>query len=1286
MTDYLPPTLLEACIIVGASADKLHEVFSSCTGHITENSTVSNKYRADLCLPTQAVNPGGTPRQLEPEVLHVLAPPFGNRPQSESESRQRLKKKRSILRRKRDSPAAAASPPGQGSAVEEKGAGEDVSVPSSINLMAIPQLCFPDGLQVTNEQRDEQFHFLVFTDVFGNKAHGVVMQCSRPILEGTYFSHNGAGSKLPKLFSAYSFCIISKFPYFTALKDCLSCLSVQLRTCCLSDMEERVREFATRLSLVPVPPPGQLQLMFSLPPLTIVLPPQEDADHPVIDLALHLPFLCFRPQQLLQLISCLLQEQRLVLLSANWAKLTLVAESLMVLLQPFTWQQPYVPVLSRGMLDFLMAPTAFLMGCHVSHFEEVVSETDGLILVNIDKGTVYASSWDPVDLPDVPSDAADCFTERCQSLQVHLDLDECHQMSSCDIDEQRTWRRTWQHNLNLQIQRVALELMVNLFRDVSSHLNYEHRVFNSQEFLKTREPAELPFYKTVLETHTFHSFLRDRLNRKMDSYARLELISCCEMWNIKPEVPYRPTMQEIQTRRKSSTTGRTPGTMMSEPALNAPPEPVKTFKLPDFPESLSFHSIQGFYGQLIQQLDKAISSVQNEDDALLARFSAFLVFPLPLRKHFCFDGHLFFCRFYYLRGFISALYSRRLDALSDFQNLYKTDALVFPAQLVSWLVDTLPQDERRRAEQRPELQSLILRVKTENEKPPVQQDNQIKTFVLPMQKMSPHQFVSCIQESGIVKDVGTIKRLFKVLADGQPAQVDPLMFRDFYTVWKEIEAGSQDINLPSNVIERLDSNECVYKLSSCVKTSIGVGSIAMTQKRLFLLTEGRPGYLEITKFRDIVDVKKASAPFLLVRIPSLRIRTSKRPEVFEANLKTETELWSLMVKEMWIGRKMADRQKDPQYLTQALTNVLLMETVVRCLQSQKSIVAAAQLTNFDRLKREVSMTEHETTSETLKHRINPSQDLYEPQTVHVLLYTPGQLNCGDSQGDMHPKLWVALSGGRVVVYDATSWSMLQGSIQVGRSQLNCMVGLGCEQVWIGSQDSVIYIIDARSMSCNKQLTEHRHEVTALAADARHHAYSCSGDGTILQWDAASLKVRKQFHLKPSRWLSLQMHDDALWCCCGDSIVELREDGEPQRILTLPDDLQSVNNVFSCFVVLPQGQVWAGCAKSGDLCFWQINSLLHSSMRILIPGASEVTCMIRVKEQIWIGCDEQSRDGGLCDDRVKSRVLVVDPRSHTVAKELLAHSDAIQALCSIEDRYVLSGSACRDGKIAIWKVE
>uniref|UniRef100_A0A8C4EMC3 UDENN domain-containing protein n=1 Tax=Dicentrarchus labrax TaxID=13489 RepID=A0A8C4EMC3_DICLA len=1172
---------------------------------------------------------------LEPEVLHVLAPPFVSRLPAESEAvKSHGKRRRSFLRKKREHPPSVAATPSQG----------------LVLVFLSTQNAFWNGLQVTKEQKDEQFHFLVFTDVFGNKTHGVVMQCYRPILVGTqyYTKHQ-------------YFCVISKYPYFTALKDCLSCLLIQLRTCRLSDMEGKVKEFAAKLALVPIPPPGQLHLMFTLRPLTIVLPSREDKDHPAIDLDLHLPFFCFRPQQLLQVLSCLLQEQRVVLFSADWARLTLVAESLLLFLQPLSWQQPYVPVLARGMLDFLMAPTAFLMGCHVNHFEEVAAETDDLILINIDNGSVSTSCSETIDLPEIPPASADCFIQRCQSLKIHFDLYQCHHASCTDISEQRAQRRAWQQNLNHDIQRITLELIVNIFRDVSSHLNYEHRVFNSEEFLKTREPDEQLFYKKVLETHIFHFFLKDRLNRKMDNFARLEL-------STRSEIGFLGTTEAKLSRYRQSSWKRLNFSLFVSPsclglilpspslhfislcllALRTTPKPVRVFQLPDFPVSLSFHSIQSYYSELIQQLGKAIFSVQNEKPTLLARF-------------------------YYLRGFINTLCLRRLDALGDFQNLYKTDTAIFPTQLVTWLVDSLHRDERQQADRRPELKRLILKVR-EISIIIGSPDDHVKKFVLPRENLHQEEFVRCVQECRIVKDVATIHRLFDALTYGQPKQVDPDLFRDFYTFWKETEAEAQDVNLPSGVIDHLDNSECVYKLSSCVKTSHGVGKIAMTQKRLFLLTEGRPGFLEITKFRDIQEVKIASAPFLLVRIPSLRIQTSSRSEVFEANLKTETELWNLVVKEMWAGRKMADQHKDPQYMTQALTNVMLMDAVMACLHTQRPVIAASMLAYFDKIKHEVPMMVPKTTSETLKHKINPSLDLAEPQTVHVLLYTPGQLTSNNSEGEMNPKLWVALSGGKVVVFDAASWSMLQDCIQVGESQLNCMLGLIQEQVWIGSQDSVIYIIDTHSMSCNKQLTEHRHEVTGLTQSYKsdQQTYSCSCDGTILQWDSASLKVKRQFYLNCDRLSSIQIHYGTLWCC---------------KCTHLPLLATLKQLFFLVFVCLFQrGQLWTGCAESGELCLWHTNNHRHPSKRISLPGSSGVTCMIRVKDQIWVGCRGRSGVGGQCDGQLKSQVLVMDPESHTVAKELQAHSDSIQTLCSAEDRYVLSGSARHDGKIAIWKVE
>lgn len=79
-------------------------------------------------------------------------------------------------------------------------------------------------------------------------------------------------------------------------------------------------------------------------------------------------------------------EQRVVFLSTDWAKLTLVSECFMIFIHPLRWQHPFVPVLSRQMLDFIMAPTAYLMGCHTYHFQEVaeVQNTADGFMVNGD--------------------------------------------------------------------------------------------------------------------------------------------------------------------------------------------------------------------------------------------------------------------------------------------------------------------------------------------------------------------------------------------------------------------------------------------------------------------------------------------------------------------------------------------------------------------------------------------------------------------------------------------------------------------------------------------------------------------------------------------------------------------------------------------------------------------------------------------------------------------------------------------------------------------------------------
>ena len=81
--------------------------------------------------------------------------------------------------------------------------------------------------------------------------------------------------------------------------------------------------------------------------------------------------LCSRCGRSPQILTCLLTEQRIVFFSSSWALLALVAECFLAYLHPLQWQHTFVPILSGQMLDFVMAPTSFLMGCHLDHFQEV---------------------------------------------------------------------------------------------------------------------------------------------------------------------------------------------------------------------------------------------------------------------------------------------------------------------------------------------------------------------------------------------------------------------------------------------------------------------------------------------------------------------------------------------------------------------------------------------------------------------------------------------------------------------------------------------------------------------------------------------------------------------------------------------------------------------------------------------------------------------------------------------------------------------------------------------------
>lgn len=80
-------------------------------------------------------------------------------------------------------------------------------------------------------------------------------------------------------------------------------------------------------------------------------------------------------------------------------------------------------------------------------------------------------------------------------------------------------------------------------------------------------------------------------------------------------------------------------------------------------------------------------------------------------------------------------------------------------------------------DRRPELKRLISRVKRDQERERAQhssgrEEGAVKRFQLPKKYMQLEEFVKCVQESGIVKDQGTIQRLFDALTVGRCCQVE----------------------------------------------------------------------------------------------------------------------------------------------------------------------------------------------------------------------------------------------------------------------------------------------------------------------------------------------------------------------------------------------------------------------------------------------------------------------------------------------------------------------------------
>ncbi|KAH9612079.1 hypothetical protein KSS87_010128, partial [Heliosperma pusillum] len=186
-------------------------------------------------------------------------------------------------------------------------------------------------------------------------------------------------------------CLVSRLPSFQVLRNALE----EIFALCFSpngSCKPLWDVIACTVSNVPLPTPGKDRVLFAIESclMSVEAPPKDGLPH--ADISFQPLVQCLDVDNLLKLFTAVLLERRILLRSNKqvpvflfadhnffrlgqefegyiikgdiYSLLTLVSEALCHLIYPFRWQHVYIPLLFFSGVDYIDAPTPYMMGLH----------------------------------------------------------------------------------------------------------------------------------------------------------------------------------------------------------------------------------------------------------------------------------------------------------------------------------------------------------------------------------------------------------------------------------------------------------------------------------------------------------------------------------------------------------------------------------------------------------------------------------------------------------------------------------------------------------------------------------------------------------------------------------------------------------------------------------------------------------------------------------------------------------------------------------------------------------
>ncbi|KAL4284807.1 hypothetical protein GQ457_16G024760 [Hibiscus cannabinus] len=368
---------------------------------------------------------------------------------------------------------------------------------------------FPSGFDANDPLTYPRSYPIVLTEGDGSKIYVSCITFRDPVCEDVAEAYRIPANS----FADKCICVVSRSPCFRVHRDALEeifalCFSPSGSSKPLWDV------IAHMVSNVPLPTPGKERVLFAIDNylLSVEAPPKDGLPH--ADISFQPLVQCLDVDNLIKLFTSVLLERRILLRSNKYSLLTLVSEAICHLIYPFRWQHVYIPLLFFSGVDYIDAPTPYMMGLH-SGVDTSNLVMDGVVIVDLEFNQITTTE----EIPPIPEpELSSLRYEILKLLHPNVVGIDLMKADFCGTSDQnfKIINKPWGEDHDLQLRLIFLKFFASILAGYRNFMeNNATNVFNTQAFLKkrsraTNQPPE-PMIAQFLDSHGFLDYLESGL-------------------------------------------------------------------------------------------------------------------------------------------------------------------------------------------------------------------------------------------------------------------------------------------------------------------------------------------------------------------------------------------------------------------------------------------------------------------------------------------------------------------------------------------------------------------------------------------------------------------------------------------------------------------------------------------------------------------------------------------------------------------------------------------------------